>query len=309
MTKKLVLMDHDGAIDDFLAMMLLLTMEEVQPIGVVVTPADCYPKAGVSVSRKILDLMGKTEITVAESTVRGINPFPPEFRRDPVIINNFPILNEADRINTPLASECGQQFIVSRLQAVTQPVTLMVTGPLTTVAEAIATAPEIIEQIAEIVWMGGALRVPGNVEKVFALEHDGSAEWNVFWDPIAAKYIWDTTIPITLCPLDITNTVPVTPEFIRKLTKQRRYTLSDLAGMCYALAIPQNYYCWDVLATAYLARPEFYQIEEQETDIITTGINQGKTILQPGGKRIKVMTKVDQAAFYNYLLQQLATVF
>ena len=36
--------------------------------------------------------------------------------------------------------------------------------------------------------------------------------------------------------------VPVTPEFIRKLTKQRRYTLSDLAGICYALAIPQNYY-------------------------------------------------------------------
>jgi purine nucleosidase len=304
--KKLVLMDHDGAIDDFLAMMLLLTMEEVQPLGIVVTPADCYPKAAVSVSRKILDLMEKTEIAVAESNVRGINPFPPEFRRDPVIINNFPILNEAETIQTPLASESGQEFIVTQLQNATEPVTLMVTGPLTTVADAIATAPEIIPKIAEIIWMGGALTVPGNVEKVFALEHDGSAEWNVFWDPVAAKYIWDTSIPVTLCPLDITNTVPVTPEFIKKLTKQRKYPLSDLAGMCYALAIPQNYYCWDILATAYLARPQFYRIEERETDIISQGISQGKTILKSGGKKIQVMTEVDRESFYDYLLQQFA---
>ena len=304
MTKKLVLIDHDGAIDDFLAMMLLLTMEEVQPIGVVVTPADCYPQSAVSVSRKIIDLMKKTGIVVAESTVRGINPFPPNFRRDPVIINNFPILNEADTIKTSLASVSGQQFIVEKLRSAAQPVTLMVTGPLTTVAEAIASSPEIIDRIAEIVWMGGALNVAGNVEKVFALEHDGSAEWNVFWDPVAAKYIWDTEISITLCPLDITNTVPVTPDFIRKLTKQRRYILSDLAGMCYALAIPQNYYCWDILATAYLARPQFYRLEERETDIIDRGISQGKTIYKSGGKKIKVMVEVEKTAFYEYLLQQ-----
>ena len=306
MSKKLVLMDHDGAIDDFLATMLLMTMTEVETIGIVVTPADCYPKAAVSVTRKLLDFIGKSDIHVAESTVRGINPFPPDFRRDSVIINNFPILNESDITKTPLVSDSGQKFIIDRLISASELVTLMITGPLTTIAEAIAIKPKIVNKIKEIVWMGGALTVPGNVEKVFALEHDGSAEWNVFWDAIAAKQIWDTDIPITLCPLDITNTVPVTPEFIKKLTKQRQYTLSDLAGMCYALAIPQNYYCWDILATAYLARPEFYTIEAKETDIISTGISQGKTILKSGGKKIKVMTEVDREKFYDYLLQQFA---
>ena len=85
----------------------------------------------------------------------------------------------------------------------------------------------------------------GNVQKVYALEHDGTAEWNVFWDPIAAKQIWDTNIPITLCPLDLTNGVPVTSEFIRTLAKQRKYSISDLVGLCYSLAIPQDYYCWE----------------------------------------------------------------
>jgi purine nucleosidase len=305
MNRKLVLIDHDGAIDDFLAMMLLLTMPEVELIGIVVTPADCYPKAAVSVTRKILDLMNKS-VSVAESTVRGINPFPPEFRRDCTIIDRFPILNERETITAPLVSESGTKFTIDLLKNAASPVTLMVTGPLTTVAEAIATEPSIIDRIAEIVWMGGALRVNGNVEKVFALEHDGSAEWNVYWDAIAAKYIWDTSISVILCPLDLTNTVPVTPQFIKKLTRQRRYPLSELAGTCYALAIPQNYYCWDILATAYLARPQFYNLETIETDIVITGKSEGRTIIKSGGKSIRVMTQVDRDEFYAYLLEQFA---
>lgn len=306
MAQKLVLMDHDGAIDDFLSLILLMTMEEVQPMGIVVTPADCYIEAATNVSRKILDLMQCNNITVAQSTVRGINPFPPDFRRDCTIIDHFPILNEKDTIATPLTEITGQQFIIQQLQNAPVPVTLMVTAPLTTVAQAIATEPKIIEKIAEIIWMGGALTVGGNVQKGYALEHDGTAEWNVFWDAIAAKQIWDTSIPITLCPLDLTNRVPVTTEFIRTLAKQRQYPISDLVGLCYSLAIPQDYYCWDILATTYLARPELYRVEEKETDIITTGASQGRTILKSGGRKIKVMTEVNKPDFYQYLLQQFA---
>ncbi len=300
-------MDHDGAIDDFLSLILMMTMTEVEPVGIVVTPADCYIEAAVRVSRKILDFMGRNDIPVAKSTVRGINPFPADFRRDCTIIDNFPILNESDRLQTPLVEISATEFIVRQLQTAPQPVTLMVTGPLTTVAEAIALQPQISDRIAEIVWMGGALNVSGNVQKVYALEHDGTAEWNVFWDSVAAKQIWDTNIPITLCPLDLTNGVPVTSEFIRTLAKQRRYPISDLVGLCYSLAIPQDYYCWDILATAYLARPELYQTVEYETDIITTGASQGRTIFKTGGRKIKVMTKVDKDKFYSYLLQQFAS--
>ncbi len=73
------------------------------------------------------------------------------------------------------------------------------------------------------------------------------------------------------------------------------------------MAIPQLYYCWDILATAYLARPHLYQVVEQETDIIATGISQGRTIIKPGGKKIRVMEKIDKESFYHYLLQQFAT--
>lgn len=109
-----------------------------------------------------------------------------------------------------------------------------------------------------------------------------------------------------MCPLDLTNNVPITSELVRQLGKQRQYELSDLAGQCYALVIPQDYYFWDVLATAYLAHPEFYQLREWETVIVTTGLSQGRTKVQAGGRKIQAMEQVNKSSFYAYILQQWA---
>ncbi|BCX08295.1 MAG: hypothetical protein KatS3mg066_2154 [Fischerella sp.] len=306
MAKQLVLMDHDGGVDDYLATMLLMTMDHIQLLGVVVTPADCYVQPAVSATRKILDLMGGTHIPVAKSTVRGINPFPYLYRRDSFVVDHLPILNQSDRIITPLVTEPGQDFMVKVLRSAPEPVTLMVTGPLTTVATALDKAPDIEAKIQKIVWMGGALNVPGNVEKNWEPGQDGSAEWNVYWDPVSAARVWQTQIEIIMCPLDLTNNVPVTSEIVRKMGQQRDYPISDLAGQCYALVIPQDYYFWDVLATAYLARPELYQLREWETEIITSGLSQGRTKIVSGGRKIYAMDKVDKEAFYAYILQQWA---
>lgn len=306
MSKQLVLMDQDGGVDDYLATVLLMTMENIQPLGIVVTPADCYIQPAVSATRKILDLVGRWDIPVAESTVRGINPFPTLYRRDSFIVDHLPILNERDEIQTPLAQETGQEFMVRSLLAAEQSVTLMVTGPLTTVAAALDLAPQIERKIEKIVWMGGALNVPGNVEQSLEPAQDGSAEWNAYWDPLAAHRVWQTQIPLIICPLDLTNNVPVTSEFVRQLTKQRQYPISDLAGQCYALVVTQVYYFWDVLATTYLAHPEFYELQEWETVILTSSKSQGRTKVERGGKKILAMNKVDKEKYYAYLLHQWA---
>ena len=306
MSKQLVFMDHDGGVDDYLATMLLLTMDHLEVLGVVVTPADCYAQPAVAATRKIIDLMGFSHIPVAESTVRGINPFPRLYRRDSFIVDHLPILNQQETINTPLVAETGQDFMVRVLRAAPKPVTLMVTGPLTTVAVALEKAPDIEAKIEKIVWMGGALNVGGNVEKSLEPGQDGSAEWNVYWDAVSAAQVWRTQIEIIMCPLDLTNNVPVTSEIVYKMGRQRHYPISDLAGQCYALVIPQDYYFWDVLATAYLGNPDFYQLREWETEIITTGISQGRTKVVPGGRKIYAMDQIDQDRFYDYILQQWA---
>ncbi len=304
MTKQFVLMDHDGGVDDYLATMLLMTMEHVEILGVIVTPADCYAQPAVSATRKILDLMGGSHIPVAESMVRGINPFPYLYRRDSFVVDHLPILNERDTISTPLVAEPGEDFMVQVLRQASEPVTLMVTGPLTNVAVALDKAPEIEAKIAKIVWMGGALNVPGNVEQNWEPGQDGSAEWNAYWDPIAVARVWQSGIEIIMCSLDITNTVPVTSAFVQKIGRQRKYPISDLAGQCYALVIPQDYYAWDVLATAYLGNPDAYKLREWETEIITSGVSQGNTKVVSGGRKIYGMDEVDKSWFYSYLLEQ-----
>ncbi len=304
MSKEPVIMIHDGGVDDFLSVLLLMAMEHVQVLGIIITPADTYIKPAVSATRKILDLMGRTDVPVAESTVRGVNPFPRAFRRDAFSVDNFPILNERDEIQTPRVAEAGQAWLARLLREAPAPVTLLETGPLTTIAAALALDPALEAKIKRIIWMGGALNVPGNIDKIIEGGQDGSAEWNVYWDPEGAAQVWQTAIPLIICPLDITNHVPITPEFVKKLSRQRRYPVSDLAGLCYALVTHQDYFAWDVLTTAYLGQPEMFNLREWETVIVTDGPSQGRTQIQPGGRKIQALDTVDLDRFYAYIFQQ-----
>lgn len=304
MTKQLIIMGHDGGVDDYLSVMLLMAMEHIQVLGIVVTPADCYLQPAVSATRKILDLMGRSEVPVAASAVRGVNPFPRIFRRDAFSVDHFPILNEHPEIKTPLVPGPGQAFLARLLREAPEPVTYLETGPLTTLAAALDIDPRLERKIKEIVWMGGALNVPGNIDKIIEGGQDGSAEWNVYWDPVAANRIWGTSIPIVICPLDITNHVPITSEFVMRLARQRRYPISDLAGLCYALVTHQDYFAWDVLTTSYVGQPDMFQLREWETVIITEGPSQGRTQVQPGGRKIRALDTVNLDRFYAYIFKQ-----
>ena len=151
MTKKLVLIDHDGGQDDFLSTALLLAMPDYETLGVVVTPADCFVEPALRVTRRLLDLMGHSDIPVAESTVRGLNPFPRDWRRSAYAVENFPVLVQANEIKTAQHPANGQEFIAQTLKDAAEPVTILVTGPLTTVAEALKIDPSIKSNIREIV--------------------------------------------------------------------------------------------------------------------------------------------------------------
>ena len=304
MAKQLLVMGHDGGVDDYLSVMLLMAMAHIQVLGIVVTPADCYLRPAVSATRKILDLMGRSEVPVAASTVRGVNPFPRIFRRDAFSVDHFPILNERPEIKAPLAPEPGPAFLARLLREASEPVTCLETGPLTTLAAALDLDPSLEKKIKEIVWMGGALNVPGNIDKIIEGGQDGSAEWNVYWDPFAADRLWRTSIPIIICPLDLTNHVPITSEFVMRLAHQRRYPISDLAGLCYALVTHQDYFAWDVLTTSYIGQPDMFQLREWETAILTEGPSQGRTQIQSGGRKIRALDKVDLDRFYAYIFKQ-----
>lgn len=303
-----VILDQDGGMpDDYLATALLMTFDQFDPLGVVVTPADCFPKPAASATRKVLGLMGKAYIPVVESTVKGIHAFPAEWRTASNEMDHIRSLYGLSARPTP-GLGTGQRFLANRLREAEAPVTLLVTGPLSTVAAALEIAPEVEQQIQRIIWMGGALDAPGNVDSKTETNSDGSAEWNAYWDAVAVAKVWQTPIPFTICPLDVTNKVPVTAAVVKRWEQQRAYAVSRLAAEAYGpLAGKEGVYFWDLLATAYLGNPGLFRTKPAELEIITEGPAEGRIVKKAGGRRATVLTQVDVEAFYEYLTTQFRT--
>ena len=98
----------------------------------------------------------------------------------------------------PLQDQHAVDFIIDTLR--NEPagsVTLCTLGPLTNVATALQTAPDVVERLAEFVMMGGAYFEVGNITP--------AAEFNIYVDPEAADIVFKSGIPLTVMPLDVTH--------------------------------------------------------------------------------------------------------
>jgi len=303
-----VLFDHDGGIDDYLSLLLLLTYGEVDLLGISITPADTLLEGAVPATRKILDLGGRSGVAVAGGTLEGPNPFPFSWRLDCMRVNSLPVLNQRGDIGAPLSDLPGEEFLSRVLLDAAEQVTLLMTGPLTNLAWALDHHPKVEEKVRELLVMGGALEVDGNVREP---GHDGSAEWNFYWDPPAVKRVFDSSIPITMFPLDVTNQVPVTDAFRTSFGRQYAYPLSAAAGTIWAmtagweLATGQPYFCWDTLATSSLAVPELCEFRVVTCDVATDGPSEGRSVLTSNGRPVRAAVGVDADGFYAHCLETL----
>jgi purine nucleosidase len=310
--KKTVLFDHDGGVDDILSLMMLLSMPHVALAGIVVTPADCYLRPALSATRKVLRLFDRLDVEVSAGQLHGINAFPRSWRAHAYAIDAFPILNEirpdmAALETVPVVDEAGHQFIARKLRETVTPLTVLMTGPATNLAAALSAEPELASKVAEVVWMGGAFDVAGNVRDY---EHNGTAEWNVYWDPPAAYKLWQANVPLTVFPLDATNQVDVTIDFLHRLAQQRRYAISDLAGQCWALTVgvipayEYTYHMWDTLTTGYLGAPQYIKFRQVYSQVVISGPGAGRTqVVDSGGTVVKAAAEVNVAAFQDYVLE------
>lgn len=306
MQNKPILMDHDGSADDFLSLILLLSIQNTNILGVTLTPADCYIENALATTLKILTKAQRTDIEIGIGHFNGINAFPADWRAKPKIFNALPDLIGIDTSVDQMTFRDSREVIIEKLLASAEPVTVLMTGPCSNLLHAIEKNPDITHHIAEIVWMGGAFDVPGNV---MTYNQNGTAEWNVFWDPFSAKALLKYNIPITFIPLDVTNDVPVTIDFLKRLATQPAHCWANLAGQFWATtldtipAYEYTYFMWDVLATSFLSIPEAFTLEQAEIDIDTAGPCAGRTYRRGGtGQWVRIATSVSKDMFYDYLL-------
>ena len=281
-------------------------MKDVELIGVGVIPADCYLEPAVSASRKIIERFGHgAAIEIAGSNSRGKNPFPKEWRMHAFTIDALPLLNEFEPIPIKETSVPAHQHLVDTLRASEEKVTLVFVGPLTDLARALELAPDIEEKIEKLAWMGGTFLGKGNVEEP---EHDGTAEWNAFWDPEAVQTVWNSSIKIDLVALESTNMVPLTTAIRTKWARQRANIGIDFLGQAYAIVPPlvhlhtnSTYFLWDVLTTATIGIMDSMKQKTVYSIVHATGISQGRTEESSDGRPVNLVYEADSEVFFDYL--------
>lgn len=308
MDKRQVVFDHDGGVDDFLSLLLLLTMNHIDLRSITIAPADCFLENAFATTYKLLSLANRTNIPIGIGNYYGINAFPAQWRASPKVLNALPPIINIDAPDSYTHCPSSLELLYQSISSGEKPVTVLMTGPCSNLVHVLEKHPEIKPNIQEVVWMGGAIDVPGNVKMY---NSNGTAEWNVFWDPESAHRLVRMGLPLTFIPLDATNAVPVNFDFLKRLAKQSNSLYANIAAQFWATTvatIPSYetiYFMWDVLTTSYLAIPHIFSFENIELEISPSGADAGRTYRKPGsGLWVKVAKQANKEAFYDYIIGQ-----
>ncbi|KAJ9468723.1 Inosine-uridine-preferring nucleoside hydrolase-like protein [Diplonema papillatum] len=147
-------------------------------------------------------------------------------------------------------------------------VNLVATGALTNVALLARCYPEVLENVKQIVLMGGALGI-GNRHPV--------AEFNILCDPEAAAIVFTLPVEVVMVPLEVTHTALVTEGVLSRIS-------AELEGSALSVVVTElmtffkktylqefNFTApplHDPCAVAYCIAPEIFKAKRMRVDVV-----------------------------------------
>lgn len=204
------------------------------------------------------------------------------------------------------------EFLIDTLRNATpHDITVVVTGPMTNIAAALQSNPDIARSIRQIVAMGGARSEGGNIT--------ASSEYNIHADPHAAKVVADSGCPLVMFGLDVTHQVRATPtriERLRALGTRRAVAAADL--LQFSTDLPANAPrelgspLHDPCPIAWLIDPEAFEFRDCHLDIETQSrLTLGHTAVEfrPQPQRtmhVRWGVRADAARIFDLLAARLA---
>ncbi|MCI7240755.1 MAG: nucleoside hydrolase [Aerococcus suis] len=298
--------NHDGGVDDLVGLFLLLQDPNIELVGVGVVNGDCYVEPALSASLKIIEQFGHHQmIPVAESTSRPRNPFPQAWREQAFTIDALPILNNHYTHQSSMIELPAHEHLTHLLKDSDEPIDLVFVGPLTDLASVLKTNPSLQDKVNHLYWMGGTFLAEGNVQEP---HHDGTAEWNAFWDPEAVAIVWQSNIDITMVGLESTNKVPLTNTIRFDWAQDREFPGIDFLGQAYSLVPPMafiqtnsTYFLWDVLTVAYALNSNLAMHQTVNGKVVTHGVSQGRTYQDISGRPIQLVYDVHHDDFFEFI--------
>lgn len=173
------------------------------------------------------------------------------------------------------------EYLINNVKENPGEITVIAIGPLTNIAIALNLYPDFAKYIKELVIMGGAFGFNG---------HNGNmshfAEFNIYSDPHAADIVMQSSMPITILPLDVTNKVQITAKEVANTNDE---FLKNISKFYIDFSLKQKIFhdmaVHDALTIAYLVNPQAFTTIKKPCRVITSGIAKGQTVI-PRDERV-----------------------
>jgi inosine-uridine nucleoside N-ribohydrolase len=203
-----VIIDTDPGVDDALALLLALRSPELEVKAITTVNGNVAVEQATKNAALVLDLLGPEPRPIL---ARGAaQPLGQGFIRARSVhgsdglgeLNRFKNPNGTPRYRFPQLPQDipdATEVLLELLGQYPEELTLITLGPLTNLAEALQADKRRVMGLREVVIMGGAIRIPGNISP--------GAEFNISVDPYAAQRVFQSGLPIKLIPLDVTERV------------------------------------------------------------------------------------------------------
>jgi ribosylpyrimidine nucleosidase len=205
MPKRRIILDCDPGHDDAIALMLAGNHPDIELIGVtVVSGNQTLEKTAKNALNLCQYLNLDVPVCLGASTpiIKDVEVCAEIHGETGLDGFDFPKLNKT------YDSKRAVDFIIDTILRSKEKITMVTTGPMTNLALAIRLEPRILENIDEVVLMGGSYS-NGNVTP--------AAEFNIYSDPEAAYIVFNANVKVTMVGLDVTRKVLVLPKIVERM--------------------------------------------------------------------------------------------
>ncbi|KAL3835123.1 hypothetical protein ACJIZ3_009859 [Penstemon smallii] len=313
---KKIIIDTDPGIDDAMAIFLALESPEVEVIGLTTIYGNVYTTLATRNALHLLEIAGRTDIPVAEGShvtiTKGTKLRIADFVHgtDGLGNQNFPPPK-----GKPI-EQSATEFLTEQASLYPGQVTVVALGPLTNIALAIQSDPAFAKNIGQIVLLGGAFAVNGNVNP--------AAEANIFGDPDAADIVFTSGADVLAVGLNITHQVVLTDCDRDKLAQSNgkfaQYLCKILDvyfGYHHDAYSTKGVYLHDPTTVLAAVDPSLITCVEGVVRVQTIGITRGLTLFYNKQKRfgevtewsdkpsVKVAVTVDAPAVVKLVMERL----
>ena len=307
-----IIIDTDPGQDDAAAIMLALGSPELEILGLTVVAGNVPLDLTTRNALMICELSGRLDVKVfAGAKGPLIGPqVTAEHAHGKSGLDGPDIFKPSITLQTKYAPD----FLVETiLKEDKKTVTLCPIGPLTNIALALKSEPEIASRIEKIVLMGGGYFAQGNITP--------SAEFNIFADPEAAKIVFNCGAPIIMMPLDVTHQILTTKTRVEKIQAVGNIASLALAKMLgfYSRYNSKKYGndgapLHDPTTIAWLLKPELFNGRHCNVEIETESeITRGATVIDwwevtDRPKNAYVVNEVNSDGFFDLLTDRLGNL-